>query len=65
MNNTALQHRALLLLGFPLFKLFLKSFWLYSWLLLQNWVLQQIPWLTKGKKILLQNKQLWWLWSIT
>lgn len=49
-NNTALQHRVLLLLGFPLLKLFLKSFWLYSWLLLQNWVLQQIAWLTKGEK---------------
>lgn len=50
-NKPALQHRVLLLLGFPLLKLlFLKSFWLYSWLLLQNWVLQQIAWLTKGKK---------------
>lgn len=35
----------------PLLKLFLKSFWLYFWLLLKNWVLQQIAQLTKEKKI--------------
>jgi len=50
-NNPALQHVVLPLSGFPLLKLlFLKSFCLYSCLLLQNWVLQQIAWLTKGEK---------------
>lgn len=42
--------------GSPPLKLFLKGFWLYFWLLLKNWVLQQIAQLTKGKKIVISKQ---------
>lgn len=55
-NNTAHQQRGFLQVGSPPFKLFLKSFWLYFWLLLKNWLLQQIAQLTKGKKIVVSKQ---------